>query len=96
MAKIREAKELASFPETVSPVKGSHGANVFQIVQVGEKARVYGKIGYPVSPELTIGEASKLAGQLNAKDPEQLEAKSRPQGAGRKNPLADEAAAQLQ
>lgn len=96
MAKIKEEKELTSFPETVSPVKGPHGVAVFQIVQVGETARVYGKMGLPISPELSIGAASKLASQMNSRDPEQIDAKSRPQGAGRKNALADEAAAQVQ
>ena len=91
----QKATVAKSFPSDVPVKKGKHGATIFQLVVVGDSARVYGKNGLPVSPVTTLREASKLASAFNTRDPEQIEAKARPQGP-KKNILAERAAAELE
>lgn len=65
------------FPASI-PVKVSEfGVPVFQVVQIGAMARIYGKAGVPVSGVITPVEASRQASRHNAMDPEQQAAKAR-------------------
>lgn len=67
------------FPAT-APIKlNEWGIPMFYVVQIGDKARIYGKTGAAVSGEISLFEASRQASRHNALDPEQVNARARGQ-----------------
>lgn len=70
-------EKVAEFPKT-APIKVSDwGVPMFYVIQIGNKARIYGKTGSPISGEITLVEASRQASRHNALDPEQAAARAR-------------------